>query len=207
MIRIVDIAGAIDMSRVERNEALYRENEAVTEGRGTSIAGRLMSVIGVILMVIVIAACLTLVIPRLAGYDSYVVVSGSMEPSIPVGSIVYSEETDPVLLRTGDVIVFIDPSRGTTPITHRVVSNNPYTGSIITKGDANAHEDINPVAYNNVIGIVRAHVPRIGFTAAMFTSKLGKLVAALVLLEAWLLMEIGRRLRGSNKRDKISTYQ
>lgn len=202
MIRIVDIAGAIDMSRVERNEALYKENEAVSERRGVSIAGRLMRAIGVILMVIVIAACLTLVIPKLAGYDSYVVVSGSMEPSIPVGSIVYSEDVDPSLLRTGDVIVFVDPSRGTTPITHRVVSNNPFTGSIITKGDANANEDINPVTYDNVIGIVRAHVPRIGFTAAMFTSSLGKLVAALILLEAWLLTEIGRRLRESRKREQ-----
>lgn len=202
MIRIVDIAGAIDMSRVERNEALYRENEAVSERRGISIAARLMSAIGVILMVIVIAACLTLVIPKLAGYDSYVVVSGSMEPSIPVGSIVYSEEIDPTLLRTGDVIVFVDPTRGTTPITHRVVSNNPFTGSIITKGDANTNEDINPVTYDNVIGIVRAHVPRIGFTAAMFTSRLGKLVAALILLEAWLLTEIGRRLRGPRKKEQ-----
>jgi signal peptidase I len=198
MIRIVDIAGAIDMSRVERNEAIYKENETVTEERGTSIAGRLMSAIGAALMVIVIAACLTLVIPKLAGYDSYVVVSGSMEPSIPVGSIVYSEETDPALLRAGDVIVFVDPTRGTTPITHRVVSNNPFKESIITKGDANTNQDINPVTYENVIGIVRAHVPRIGFTAAMFTSRLGKLVAALILLEAWLLTEIGRRLKKKN---------
>ena len=202
MIRIVDIAGAIDMSRVERNEAIYRENETVSEKRGLQTAGRLMSVIGVLLMVIVIAACLTLVIPKIAGYDAYVVVSGSMEPNIPVGSIVYSEETDPALLRTGDVIVFVDPSRGTTPITHRVVSNNPFTGSIITKGDANENEDVNPVAYENVVGVVRAHVPRIGFTAAMFTSKLGKLVAALILLEAWLLTEIGRRLRGPRKKEQ-----
>ena len=202
MIRIVDIAGAIDMSRVERNEAIYRENETVSEKRGLQTAGRLMSVIGVLLMVIVIAACLTLVIPKIAGYDAYVVVSGSMEPNIPVGSIVYSEETDPALLRTGDVIVFVDPSRGTTPITHRVVSNNPFTGNIITKGDANENEDVNPVAYENVVGVVRAHVPRIGFTAAMFTSKLGKLVAALILLEAWLLTEIGRRLRGPRKKEQ-----
>jgi len=202
MIRVVDIAQAIDMSRVERNEAIYRENEAVPKREGSVTAGRILHAIGVVLLVIVLTACLSLVIPKAAGYDAYVVVSGSMEPNIPVGSIVYSKETDPALLRAGDVIVFVNPARGTTPITHRVVSNNPVTGSIITKGDANSNEDANPVSYDNVIGVVKAHVPRIGFTAAMFTSAFGKLVAALILLEAWLLIEIGRRLKTTQKREQ-----
>ena len=194
MIKALDIVRTTYMSRVERNEAIYRENEAVSEKRGILAAGRLLNAIGVIIMVIVVAACLSLVIPRIAGYDTYVVVSGSMEPAIPVGSIVYSEEVDPALLLPGDVIVFVDESRGPTPITHRVVVNNTDTQTIITKGDANQHRDVNPVTYDNVVGRVKAHVPRVGFTAAMFTSTLGKLVAALLLLEAWLLTEIGRRL-------------
>lgn len=194
MIRIVDIAGAIDMGRVERNQEIYKENEAVPERKGTRTAGRILHAVGVALLVIVLAACLSLVIPKLAGYEGYVVVSGSMEPNIPVGSIVYSKEVDPATLRSGDVIVFVDPSRGETPITHRVVSNNPYTQTIITKGDANEHEDVNPATYDNIVGKVYAHVPRVGFTAAMFTTVMGKLVAALILLEAWLLMEVGSRL-------------
>ena len=202
MIRIEDIAGAIDMSRVERNLDTYEENEVRAKRKGTAVAGRILNAVGIVLMVVVLAACLSLVIPRIAGYDAYVVVSGSMEPNIPVGSIVYSKETDPALLRSGEVIVFVDPARGETPITHRVVSNNPFTATIITKGDANEHEDVNPVAYDNVIGVVSAHIPRIGFTAAMFTSKLGKLVAAMILLEAWLLTEIGRRLKRARKAEQ-----
>ena len=154
--------------------------------------------IGVIIIVIVASACLSIVIPKLAGYNVYVVVSGSMEPAIPVGSIVYSKEVDPAQLQTGDVIVFTDPARGTTPITHRVVTNDTGTKTIITKGDANEREDANPVTYNHVIGIVTRHVPRIGFTAAMFTSLLGKVTAGLLLLEAWLLIEIGSRLMKRN---------
>ena len=149
--------------------------------------------VGVILMVIVLAACLSLVIPKLIGYQPYVVVSGSMEPAIPVGSIVYSKKVDPVTLQTGDVIVFIDPARGTTPITHRVVSNDQDTGTVITKGDANEREDADPATYDNIIGKVAAHIPRFGFIAATLTSTLGKIVAGLLLLEAWLLIEIGRR--------------
>jgi len=204
---MIDIAGAMDMSRVERNEALYRENEkGERRGNGRMIAGRVLSVIGTLMMVIVVAACLTLVIPKIAGYEAYVVVSGSMEPAIPVGSIVYSEKTDPSQLRVGDVIVFVDPSRGTTPITHRVVSNDQAAESIITKGDANPSEDMNPVAYQNVVGKVKTHIPRVGFTAAMFTSTLGKIIAAMILLEAWLLTEVGRRLRRKPARvDKMES--
>lgn len=195
MIRTADIVRAIDMSRVERNEAIYRENDMASAGRGARVAGRLLKAIGVVLMVFVITACLSLVIPKFAGYDAYVVVSGSMEPSIPVGSIVYSKPTDPATLSTGEVIVFMSPAHGDTPITHRVVNNDTYTGTIVTKGDANENMDANPVPYDNVVGKVVRFVPRVGFTVAMFTSVLGKLVAVLLLLEAWLLIEVGRRLR------------
>lgn len=184
------------MSSTELNQVNNNESDVKKDSRkGTGVLGRILIAIGTVLMVFIVAACLGLAIPRIAGYETYVVVSGSMEPSIPVGSIVYSEPVDPELLRSGDVIVFTDSIRSEAPITHRVVSNNPFTGTIITKGDANAARDVNPVTYDNVIGKVKAHVPRIGFTAAMFTSFLGKLVTALLMLEAWLLIEVGRRLR------------
>lgn len=182
------------MSRVDRNQSIYEENSAKQGGSGSRAAGQVLRWIGIITMVVVISACLSLVIPKLAGYDAYVVVSGSMEPAIPVGSIVFSKETDPAQLQSGDVIVFIDPARGTTPITHRVVSNDTAAGSIITKGDANESEDIDPVTYDNVLGRVGIHIPRMGFAAATLTSVMGKVVAGLLLLEAWLLIEIGRRM-------------
>lgn len=183
------------MSRVERNQSLYEDMFEERTKRSHKPAGRLLCAAGIALMALVASACLSLVIPRLAGYEGYVVVSGSMEPTIPTGSIIYSKQIDPALLETGDIIVFIDEARGTTPITHRVVTNDPSTGSIITKGDANESEDINPVTYDNVVGRVEAHVPRIGFIVAIFTTALGKIVAALLLLEGWLLNEIGRRLK------------
>lgn len=172
----------------ETNTAQKKEGASRNQRKG-----QILQVVGVLLMVIVAAACLSLAIPKLLGYDIYVVVSGSMEPNIPVGSIVLCKEVENAQLQTGDVIVFTDPDRGTTPITHRVVSNDPATGSIITKGDANEREDTNPVTYNHVIGKVAMHIPRMGYTAAALTSVLGKIVAGLLLLEAWLLIEIGRR--------------
>ncbi len=175
------------MSRAERNE----ENVKPKKRSKTGI--RIMGIIGKIIMVVVLAACLSLAVPKLAGYSGYVVVSGSMEPEIPVGSLVFSHEIDPATLQLGDVIVFIDPARSATPITHRVIINDALSGTIITKGDANEVEDANPALYDNVLGKVVIHIPRVGFAAAKLTSALGKIIAGLLLLEAWLLIEISRR--------------
>ena len=195
MTRTVGILDTIFMSRVERNQSLYEDMFEEKDKQSHKKLGRVLSIAGIAMIVLVAAACLSLIIPRVAGYEGYVVVSGSMEPTIPTGSLIYSKPTDPAQLQTGDVIVFVDEARGTTPITHRVVTNDTSAGTIITKGDANEGEDINPVTYDNVIGKVAVHVPRIGFTVAMFTTVIGKIVAALLLLEGWLLTEIGRRMK------------
>ena len=195
MIRAADILDTIFMSGVGNNHSQYEDIFEEKNKRSHKIAGRALCVAGITLIVLVASACLSLIVPRLAGYEGYVVVSGSMEPNIPTGSVIYSKKTDPALLQTGDVIVFADEARGTTPITHRVVTNDPSTGTIITKGDANEYADLNPVTYDGVIGKIAAHVPRIGFPVAMFTTVIGKIVAALLLLEGWVLNEIGRRLK------------
>ncbi|MBE6019008.1 MAG: signal peptidase I [Clostridiales bacterium] len=195
MLKIYSNANALDMSRVERNQDLYKEAEADSVRRGSKVAGHILSTLGAFIMLLVIAACLIVVVPGFAGYRSYVVASGSMEPLFPVGTIVYVEETEPLLLRTGEIIVFRDPSRGTTPITHRVVANNTDKQLIRTKGDANEGEDINPVTYENVIGTVEYYLPYAGYATFLFANTFGKIVACLILVEAWLLMELGRRMK------------
>lgn len=104
------------MSRVERHAAeeaaLSNTEEKVSEpkkkkkkGKPT-LLGRFLNLLGSLIMLAVILLCLALAAPRLAGIKTFVVISGSMEPAIPVGSMVYSKEVDPKTLETGDVIVF-----------------------------------------------------------------------------------------------------
>ena len=45
---------------------------------------RICSMIGVSLLILVILICIPLTLPRLTGFDIYTVVTGSMEPAIPV---------------------------------------------------------------------------------------------------------------------------
>lgn len=152
-----------------------------------------------------ILLCLVLMVPKLAGIQNYVVISGSMEPAIPVGSLVYSKEADPKTLEPGDVIVFFTSNSGVgggsdvIPVTHRVVKNDVEAGEITTKGDANEQNDISSVSYYNVQGKVIFHIPGLGYPASLLASTTGKVAAVLVILGGYLLTEVGRLLRKKNK--------
>lgn len=197
------------MSRVERHVA--EETERITEETGSKRRkkkkqltpfGRFLDILGTVIMVAALLVCLALSLPRFAGIQSYVVVSGSMEPTIPVGSLVFAKEVEPATLQKGDVIVFysteaasLSGGGGAIPITHRVVENNTEAGEVITKGDANESADMNPAAYVNIVGKVFTHIPGLGLLAAPLATVTGKIGAVLIILAGFLLTEAGNRMR------------
>ena len=161
--------------------------------------GKAISFIGSFIMWAVILLCLVIMAPRLAGIKSFVVISGSMEPAIPVGCMVYAKDVDPKTLIPGDIIVYykLPDGSGTnvTPVTHRVVENNTESGEITTKGDANERPDLAPVKYNNVEGKVIYAMRRLGYLAAPLSSTTGKVAAFMVILAGYLLSEAGNKMR------------
>lgn len=145
------------------------------------------SALGTILLIFLVLACIPLTLPRIFGYQIYTVVSGSMEPAIPVGSLVYISPTDPSEVEEDDVIAFYGARDSASIVTHRVVSNSNVMGEFITKGDANETEDMNPVSYDNYIGKVVLSIPVLGGIAQVFTSTPGKILAGCVIGVAVLL--------------------
>ena len=143
--------------------------------------------LGTILLAALVLVCLPLTVPRLFGYHIYSVVSGSMEPAIPTGSLVYIRETAPEDVEADDVIAFYSSADSASIITHRVVENRVLMGEFITKGDANQTEDMNPVPYSNLIGKVVRSFPEIGAMAQILTGKEGKFIAAGVIAAALFL--------------------
>lgn len=162
--------------------------------------GKLFSFLGTLVMVLAILLCLTLAVPRIFGLQAYIVISGSMEPAIPVGSAVYARACDPREIEEDQVIVFYNGTGDTVPVTHRVLENHPEDGELITKGDANEQEDIRPARYENVIGRVVLHVPLLGYLVAPLASMQGKISLAMVILAGFLLTEIGSFLGKSTSR-------
>jgi signal peptidase len=194
-----DDLGVWDQTEEEKRKA-RREARAMNDGKpefhGGRAIGKLISAIGTIILIVALVACLGLSVPRFAGIEQYVVISGSMEPAIPVGSMVYSAQTDPATLETGDIIVFYSSEAGSTPVTHRVVENHVADGEIITKGDANAQNDMSPVIYANVLGKLVLHVPMLGYIAAPLGTMMGKIAMGCVILAAYLLTVVGSKLSG-----------
>ena len=135
------------------------------------------SALGTLLLIIIVVACLPLTVPKVFGYEMYTVISGSMEPSIPTGSLVYIKDMDPQNVADGDVIAFYGGHDSNAIITHRVVKNRVVMGEFITKGDANEKEDMNPIPYMNFLGRVELSIPVVGELAQLLTSMEGKIAA------------------------------
>ena len=104
---------------------------------------------------------------RLFGFQVYGVLTGSMVPAYPIGSLIYVQEVDPNDLELRDVITF---SSGKTIVTHRIVEivrdeTNPYQLKFRTKGDANNDPDASLVGPADIIGKVAFGIPHLGTIA------------------------------------------
>ena len=170
--------------------------------KGRREGGRFLSTIcsclGTIAIFLVILLLLPLAVPRLMGYQVYNVVSGSMAPEIPQGSIVLVKPAAPREILAGDVIAF---GREGVVTTHRVVEVHGDTLEFVTKGDANPDVDFAPVPFASLIGRVEHHVPLLGALIAPLVSHGGKLRMAAALAGGVLLRLAGSRLQAGKERE------
>lgn len=153
----------------------------------------------IILVCLVILAGLMFA-PQFFGYKSFAVVSGSMEPNIKVGSIVYTKNTDFSDLKEGDIISF--RLNGDTKATHRIVKINKEKQQFTTKGDANNSEDANPVNYKDVIGKVALTIPMLGFISIYIKTPLGIAIGCGILFVLIILNFLPDILEKDNKKEK-----
>jgi signal peptidase len=144
--------------------------------------GNLLKKIGIALstavLVVCAAAILVFGLPN-TGWKAKVVITGSMRPNIPPGSLVFVHSVPARSLKVGDVITYnslID--RGQT-VTHRIIRVTNVKGipAFITKGDANESPDPQ-VIEGQVVGKVVLHVHGAGsiLNAAETPAGIGLLV-------------------------------
>ena len=106
-------------------------------------------------------------LPRLFGIQTFVVTSGSMEPQIPVGSLVYVEKVDPLDIEVGDTITFYLKDTNVVA-THQVYEVDLHNKLFRTQGinnfdeDGNILHDAEPVHYDSLIGRKCFCVPVLG---------------------------------------------
>lgn len=157
-------------------------------GKAVKIFGRVLSTV---LVVLIVVLAILLAGVRLIGYTPYTVLSGSMEPTYHVGSLVYVKKVDPTTLKVGDPITFY--ITGNVIATHRIVevhgAGTPELG-FRTQGDANETVDgITPASA--VVGKVAFSIPYLGYVSNLLQQPKGLICvvggSAVVLILSYLI--------------------
>lgn len=136
-----------------------------------------------VLVGIVVLLAIALVGVRLVGLKPYVVLSGSMEPTYHVGSLIYVKSVDYKELEVGDPITYMISQD--TVVTHRIIEvlvdeEDPDTIRYFTQGDANSVADGTSVHYRNIIGKPVFSIPYLGYVSNYIQNPPGTYIAIAV---------------------------
>lgn len=175
------------MEECEELEQLENSREAVIQQR--------ISFLVTVLLILAVLLCMYAVIQVLSngyvnffGFMMFRVVTGSMEPTIPVGALLVTQEVDINSIRLDDIICFHtqDAQIWGKIVTHRVVGIfEGLDGGVLleTKGDANLVMDGFTVSARNFVGKVIWHTGDGSVLASIFsffTNKVGFLACIVI---------------------------
>jgi signal peptidase len=154
------------------------------------------------LVVIVLVALVMIVVPLAIHATPFTVLTGSMRPTMPPGTLAVTRTVDTDSIEIGDVVTYQLHSNQPEVVTHRVVGVG-FTGEgerlFVTRGDANNVDD-DPVRAVQVRGVVAYHVPYLGYVNTWVgINRPGWLLKAV----AGVLILYGLVLVGAGARDRL----
>jgi signal peptidase len=126
------------------------------------------------MLILGVAAVITVAVllPRAGGGTPYTVLTGSMRPHYPPGTLIVSKPVDPERIQIGDAITFQLKSGEPAVVTHRVIATRlGRDGKLefLVKGDANSVQDKDPVRAVQVRGRLWYAVPYLGYANAILS--------------------------------------
>lgn len=165
-----------------------KEQKRKLQNKIGSALSNLALVISVIICVSVVTQVMTNGYAQIGGISLFRIVTGSMEPEIPVGSIIVCQETDIEQIQVNDIVCFRSLSsiiKGET-VTHRVIDitqNSEGELLLVTRGDANLSADTEYVTRSNLIGKVNYYSKETNIMASfvnILTDRIGFLILILM---------------------------
>lgn len=143
---------------------------------------KVITVLGLILFIVIVTVGITIIyksysepneIPSIFGWKPFIVLSGSMEDTIMPGDLILTKEIDALELKEGDIISF--RTNKYTVITHRIINIIDEEGErkYYTKGDNNDSADSEPVCNDQIEGIYRYRIPKLGNIALNLQKPIG----------------------------------
>lgn len=163
----------------------------------------LANILSWVVLVVLLAMAVAFAGVRLVGLTPYAVLSGSMEPQYPVGSLIYVAETAPADIQPGQAITFYNSSG--TVATHQAYEVDAEAQEIRTQGIANINSDgsimhdAEPVSFSQVIGVPVACIPLLGYVNAFVTSGPGIVVVIAAVVAVVVLLWITGRERPAER--------
>lgn len=153
-----------------------------------------VNIVSWVLIVVLAALAIAFAGVRLFGLTPFAVLSGSMEPQYPVGSLIYVHEVDPASIQPGDAVTFENGAGQVA--THQAYEVDSEQQLIRTQGinnkssDGTLLHDAEPVPFSQVIGVPVACIPVLGYVNAFVTSGIGTFVviAGVVIVIALLVV-------------------
>ncbi|MGW9157091.1 signal peptidase I [Microbacterium sp. NPDC055665] len=118
-----------------------------------------------LLLLTLMIAFLATALPAITGAQSYSILTESMQPTYPPGTLIVVRSVDPTDLQVGSVITYQIESGKAAVITHRVtgvVQSSSGSRSFVTMGDNNAVPDPTPISSEQVRGEVWYAIPYLG---------------------------------------------
>ncbi|WP_433674490.1 signal peptidase I [Microbacterium gorillae] len=158
-------------------QALQTSRRDLRERRRESRERSLLSYLGsaamtVILVVVLAIAAAAIVVPALTGSTALTVLTSSMTPNLPPGTLIVVRPTDPDDIHPGDVVTYQLRSDEPEVVTHRVIQRTALADGqliFITQGDANPMPDETPVQEVQIRGTLWYAVPYLGWVSAWLT--------------------------------------
>ncbi len=165
---------------------------------------KLCSILSTLLLTALLLMALCIAGPMALGYKELTVLSGSMEPNIPVGSVVCVDtRVDATELIEGDVVTY--KLENGAYVTHRLLQNDTANRQLITQGDANDNEDA-PVSYERYYGRVKLHLPYMGYVITGIRTPRGIMAVTALVVVIILLNSLPALLsRGEDGEKKSET--
>lgn len=158
---------------------------------------RIWNVITTCILIILMLIAAVIFVPKLFGIEPLIVLSGSMEPTYPTGSLLYVKEINRENVKEKVPITFyLDEG---TLVTHRVIEVKE-DGTYVTQGDANDVADGGSVKYENILGTPVFHIPQLGYLADKLSSTTGKIIYGSVVVVVIILMLMGDYLFAPEKK-------
>jgi signal peptidase len=198
-MRVFLPAGRVDGIRREEETLSGRSlpvspASAEAEGGRASVWSRLLlNVLGYLALAFCLAllgSLLTVAATNALGYSSYVIYSGSMDPTVKVGSLLLTRPVDVEDLQVGDVITYRSPGNHTN-LTHRIVDIRQQEGEWVfqTKGDASLEPDPREVILRGKVSRMAFDIPYLGYVVDFAKSIQGVVLLLLVPAAGLLLMQ------------------